>query len=159
MKTEILNERLNELRENIDALSFGGCGFFALFLYESLVNKGFSPEIKVVHVNNNDYFKKVITNILNDSSDFEAKMNLFIQEISWRHFMVSVNDNLIDSNGVFPTFVNTGYSFFHNISEDSIPIELLKELLKKENLWNHSYDRNNNNNLKLEIENIIENIS
>jgi hypothetical protein len=133
----------DEIDNLVRYVNNGGCGFFAKHLYNTLIKKGFKPEL-VLLVRGNSVCESY-EHILNN--DISA---LF--KTAWVHVMVKVKTSkkvyYIDSKGIFDDL--STHPIFNNCNCVDMPFAILDTMLKSEyqHKWNNTFNRGDNKQIK-----------
>lgn len=124
-------EKLRELNSNIPHISQGGCGVFAVTLYEQLIKLNSSFDVELILFTNSDEFS-VNEAIYKASTELDGDFTL--DDINrhcvfFDHIIVKYGPYFIDNSGVYdsldlllrfwswPNYMTIGYSIIKQISE------------------------------------------
>jgi hypothetical protein len=130
LPVKYLKQKFEELRNNIPNLDNGGCGIFAVLLYEKLKESGFTP--RVVTITRDPWGVK--TNFKNGPI-----------ETPFCHFVVRVGDNFIDPfiiANTFKKFCQNDPDWQNTTHLYCIDYTTLKEWVACEDAWNQRFNRN-----------------
>ena len=141
MEFSVIEKLSNDLRKNIynkiPHINNGGCGIFAIYLYNVLSKLGYNPEIKVIY--SSGYDSKVFDNQISEYNQSNVEKSALS---SWGHFYVKIGDFFIDANGITENPLYGQYSYYY-LSKQSMDINILKDLCSKKykHYWNPMFDR------------------
>lgn len=151
-----LKRLLPQINEKVSFISKGGCGYFALYLYEELKAKGFNPEIRMLVYEYEDM--NHANRIIKKCNEGDHEYFWDVTSLNWTHFMVKLNGYFIDNSGVFyGVSRHTNWSFSSCRATKEFSVEVLKDMLKECD-WNSAYDRRKNRTMKKEIKKIVKNL-
>jgi hypothetical protein len=133
----------DEIDNSINYVNNGGCGFFAKHLYNTLIKKGFKPEL-VLLVRGNSVCESY-EHILNNNI-----ISLF--KTDWVHVMVKIKASkkvyYIDSKGIFDDL--STHPVFGSCYSVAMPFTILDTMLKPryQYKWNNTFNRGDNKQIK-----------
>jgi hypothetical protein len=136
-----LETTLKKLKRTYNTINCGGCGYFAKELGDILKNKGY--EVKYV------LLMRMESHI--EPTNKAIKQNKIdkVNELSWCHVMLNVEDKLIDVDGLVRSeydeakkvyIKNNVYSKYYGVT---LPEKTLSKWLmpKYDSHWNYMFDR------------------
>lgn len=141
MEFSVIEKLSNDLRKNIydkiPHINRGGCGIFAIYLYNVLSKLGYNPEIKVIYSYSID--SEFFDNHISEYNQSNVKKSA---RSSWGHFYIKIGDYYIDAKGTTKNPLDGEYKFYY-LSKQSMDINILKDLCSKkyEHHWNPSFNR------------------
>lgn len=129
-KDEIVYKFYDHFRK-IPFLNRGGCGVFAKFLFDRLVELGYKPQL-ILHLKNNTAksSQKLVKQL--ETSNMANCLNLERCGIIWYHTTVRIGDIYIDANG---SYITKEHKTFALISK-----ETLEAMIADEDYWYHAFD-------------------
>lgn len=134
-KLERVLSDVNSLNCRINS---GGCGFFALKLYEVLTSMDF--DVKLIFVYNNKSSLEKGNNFINSNSNKGRVDVKGLDFLGWSHVMIRVNGYYIDSKGLEKKFEDKGWGSIYG----SLTYDILSEMVKPNSgiTWNPMFNKN-----------------
>lgn len=127
-----LQSALEVVNETFPTINRGGCGVFAVMIHDTLAEMGIPSEFHMICAWKSDVDK------LEGKTDIEGLMS-----IAWEHVVVSVDNYLIDSSGIY-----TGWDEFAKETKwgrGLLSKPLVKEMVglhvEETRYWNPTFDR------------------
>ena len=115
-------------KECDDNINIGGCGIFALKVYDTLKEFGYDPEILILCPFYQDP-SEAVTELKNGNGP---------DSISWHHVLIRINEKLVDAHGIYSSLDECGYWAESAVAGCSR--ELLEQWLGYPN-WNSTFVR------------------
>ena len=142
--------KINKKHPNIN---YGGCGFFAVLLYDKLKALGFRPKIAVMVYSLEDFERS-------EGMYFEHGMEYYWQNRreGFPHVVVKAGGYYIDSTGAYKDYKDMpSYWYKYKLYVGS-DVEFIRECSNVSHLWNDSFNRRQIPTITKKIEKIYEKI-
>jgi len=114
-----------DVNEKVCYLNNGGCGVFALKLYNLLLKLNLTPKLIVITDNIEGMKERIKTD--------KYGATLF-------HIMVVINKKYIDSTGVYSKIKEIPHSYNDKPCVE-LPISVLEKWVSNEHMWNNDFNR------------------
>lgn len=148
-----LGEEIKKINDKYPDINYGGCGLFAVLLYNKLKNLGYNPVI-CSFVYNEQAFRKSI--------EIYNKEGILSYELKRRegfcHVILKVGDFYMDSTGVYEIVTEMDEFCMGYRVVEGVSYKMILECSNKRSLWNNTFNRNHISEIEGELNLILERV-